>query len=88
MQRRKVDLPEPDDPRIATTSCSCAVSEMPLSTAWLPKVLQIDLTSSATGAAAGVPSMTVTCASSSFRTPDRHPALSGASPRRMLLSSV
>ena len=52
MQRRKVDLPDPDEPRIATTSCSCAVSEMPLSTSWLPKVLRIDLTSSATGASA------------------------------------
>ena len=36
MQRRKVDLPDPEEPRIATTSWSCAVSEMPFSTSWLP----------------------------------------------------
>ena len=63
MQRRKVDLPEPEEPRIATTSCSCAVSEMPLSTSCAPNVLWIDCTSSATGAAVGDPSLTVTCPS-------------------------
>ena len=43
MQRRKVDLPEPEEPRIATTSCSWAVSEMPLSTSCAPKVLWMSL---------------------------------------------
>ena len=43
MQRRNVDLPEPDEPRIATTSWSCAVSEMPFSTSCAPYDLWIVL---------------------------------------------
>ncbi|MNQ23620.1 hypothetical protein D3C85_367930 [compost metagenome] len=36
MQRRKVDLPEPEEPRMEMTSPSRAVSEMPLSTSRSP----------------------------------------------------
>ena len=63
MQRRKVDLPDPEEPRIATTSCSCAVSEMPFSTSCAPYDLWMSLTSSATGAALGDPFTAVTYSS-------------------------
>ena len=42
MQRRKVLLPEPEEPRIEMTSPSLAVSEMPFSTSNWPKLLRID----------------------------------------------
>ena len=63
MQRRKVDFPDPEEPRIATTSCSCAVSEMPFSTSCAPYDLWMSLTSSATGAALGDPFTAVTYSS-------------------------
>src|SRR6478735_6657141 len=49
MQRRKVDFPEPDEPRIDTTSPSCASSDMPLRTSTRPKLLCRLRTLSATG---------------------------------------
>ncbi|MNH39260.1 hypothetical protein D3C79_1004020 [compost metagenome] len=36
MQRSRVDLPEPEDPRIEITSPSRAVSEIPLRISWSP----------------------------------------------------
>ncbi|MNR47533.1 hypothetical protein D3C85_1666440 [compost metagenome] len=36
MQRRKVLLPEPEEPMMLITSPAWAVSETPLSTSWLP----------------------------------------------------
>src|SRR5208337_3147487 len=53
MQRRKVLLPEPDDPRIEITSPSLAVSEMPFSTSSEPKRLRMSLTVRA-GVSAGM----------------------------------
>src|SRR5690606_23865433 len=50
MQRRKVDLPEPDEPRIEMTSPSRASSEMPLTPSFPPKLLRRFSTFSATGA--------------------------------------
>src|SRR5271166_3064483 len=44
MQRRNVLLPEPEEPRIETTSPSFAVSEMPLRTSSAPKRLRIPTT--------------------------------------------
>ena len=40
MQRRKVDLPDPDGPMMHTTSPAGTVREMPLSASWLPNDLQ------------------------------------------------
>src|SRR5262245_61636543 len=39
MQRRKVDLPEPDAPSRTTTSRGCTSMSMPLSTSRWPKLL-------------------------------------------------
>ena len=39
MQRRKVDLPEPEGPRMQTTSPGCTSSSMPFSTSRRPKRL-------------------------------------------------
>ncbi|MDT4862441.1 hypothetical protein FQZ97_970980 [compost metagenome] len=36
MQRRKVDLPDPEEPMMLITSPALAVTETPLSTSWLP----------------------------------------------------
>src|SRR5271166_2210165 len=44
MQRRNVLLPEPEEPRIETTSPSLAVSDMPLRTSSAPKRLRIPTT--------------------------------------------
>ena len=40
MQRRKVLLPEPEEPRIEITSPSFALNDMPLSTSSAPKLLR------------------------------------------------
>ena len=45
VQRRRVDLPEPDEPISATTSPSQAVNEMPRSTSSGPKDLWMWLSS-------------------------------------------
>ncbi len=41
MERRKVDLPEPEAPMIETTSPCATSSETPLSTSKVPKLLRI-----------------------------------------------
>jgi hypothetical protein len=51
MQRSSVDLPEPEAPRIETTSPSRAVSEMPLRTLSAPKLLCRSLRLTAIGGA-------------------------------------
>ncbi|MCY1383149.1 hypothetical protein D9M69_712450 [compost metagenome] len=50
MQRSRVDLPEPDEPRMETTSPSRASSEMPFRTSIGPKLLWMSRTLMATGA--------------------------------------
>src|SRR3954471_21056822 len=49
MQRRRVDLPEPEGPMIATTSPALILRLTSLSTSWCPKLLQTPSTASRMG---------------------------------------